>query len=827
MGDAYDATRALLEDRPELEPVVEDIVVLDEDGPWAFDDIDCDSGDFGELVSREFVDSAGDGYRLTDREATRGALEADASTVADNEYTTSVDHEDSRATDGIPDVNLAGALGNLRLGQTLYTLRARTNVDWVFALALAVSLGLVAFVRGLTYDAVFRANHVVPTSNDPFHYRYWVDQLLLESPGILDLSGIGSALGSRASGDPFTYVVAWWATELFGGTQATAGTVVALLPTALAVVTALLAAWMAHAITRDQRVTVLTVVALAITPAHFLYTHVGFYDHHAVDYVWLTGMAAALVWLARDASRRETPAHLRNPLTWAVAGLFGVASGVAMLTWSGAPLLLFAVALYAAVSLPSVIRSGQSPVRLALPLAGGLVFGGVVAGTVHAVGGLQELPAVIAPVLVGVGVLAVALISEGTARLDRSPLVALVGSILLGVGGLVVSWMVIPSVVERFSQRFSEDLLGRTAAAETRGLFVPELSTSFGAFEQFGLLMLFLLPALGYVTWVCVRRHEPAWLVPTSFAWTFLGLATIQRRFAAELSVFAAFFAAVGLIWLASRVSLAHPLESLDGGGRVTLWGEQGSLHVTRVAVFLAILVVLAAASSVTITDAVDVLPAGDEQYEAAQYLDDEIDEPAYVLSQWQDNRLYNYIAWGGGDSYTYAEDVHEKFVQSSDPDLWYGNFSNAEGIGSEHRGKLTSVDYVVIHSGLAQGPIPQTAYGQLSQFAGSGAPEAGIDGVGRFRMTYVTENNTYMVFERVPGAVITGTAEPGAEVAVATSINPRGIQELDYLRLTTADENGNYEVRVAYAGTYRTSTNATAVEVTDADVENGNTVEE
>jgi hypothetical protein len=63
-----------LADRPDLEDPLATVLAVDEQAEtWTFDDLEIDSGRFGELVSRGIVTAAGDGYRLADPEAVRGA----------------------------------------------------------------------------------------------------------------------------------------------------------------------------------------------------------------------------------------------------------------------------------------------------------------------------------------------------------------------------------------------------------------------------------------------------------------------------------------------------------------------------------------------------------------------------------------------------------------------------------------------------------------------------------------------------------------------------------------------------------------------------------
>ncbi|MFC6754958.1 hypothetical protein, partial [Halorubrum tibetense] len=67
MADPYAATRELLADRPEIADALESLLDADATGPWTFEDVDIDSGTFGELVSRGVVERTDDGDAFRSR----------------------------------------------------------------------------------------------------------------------------------------------------------------------------------------------------------------------------------------------------------------------------------------------------------------------------------------------------------------------------------------------------------------------------------------------------------------------------------------------------------------------------------------------------------------------------------------------------------------------------------------------------------------------------------------------------------------------------------------------------------------------------------------
>lgn len=68
MVDAADV-RDILQERPDLEGPMKAALELDE--PWTFEDIDTDSGEFGELVSHGVIEETAEGYHVTDQAAVR------------------------------------------------------------------------------------------------------------------------------------------------------------------------------------------------------------------------------------------------------------------------------------------------------------------------------------------------------------------------------------------------------------------------------------------------------------------------------------------------------------------------------------------------------------------------------------------------------------------------------------------------------------------------------------------------------------------------------------------------------------------------------------
>lgn len=786
-----EATVQCLQERPEVEDTLTEIVDLDESGSWAFDDLDCDSGEFGYLVSRSFVEEADGGYQLVDREATREALQADLS--ADSGQNDSEDAS-SESFDGIR--------------------RRVREANTGFYGSVAVGFLLLFLVRIINYQSVFRDGRVVAVGNDPYYYRITAEELLAASPNPFAFSEIADILGGQATGEPLTHVLGWWLMMLVGGSDAS-GLVVAWFPVVSALVVGLLTAWIALVVTNDERVTALSVLFFAVMPSHALYSGIGFFDHHPFDYLWLAIMAASLVLIARNLAAAESVRdHLASYQTWIGGVVFGIACAAAMLSWNGSPLLLIGVGFYALLLPASEVRTAESPLLASLPIMSGLALAGLLTHLIHSSAGWQEAAVVYAPVVVLIGALGVALAAEAASRFYPDPRVVLGGVVGVGVASFVGLQAIAPEIFARYRDRFTGSLLGREGAVETLPLISANFNIPFGPVHPYGWFVFFAVPALVYVSWRCVKDHDPRWLVLVSYAWAFLGLSMIQARFLAEFSPFAAVFTAVGVVGLLANRGLIDSLSCFEDRPRIRAQPVGGFQNINNGLYISFSLVVILTLAIIAIPSAVGPLAIEDGEYEAAAWVENDLDDrdsEEYVLSRWGRNRMYNYIASDGknGKSYWYARATYEDFLNSEDPDEWYGQFENRVG-------------YIVVENqgGSAENveTIELTTYGQLVLTFGS-ATEA-MDGIAHFRLVHATEDRRQFVYRPVPGATINGTAEPGETVVVKTDVEVSG-ESFTYDRRTTATENGTYNVTVAYPGEYELP-DGTSLEITEEDVEQG-----
>jgi dolichyl-diphosphooligosaccharide--protein glycosyltransferase len=218
-----------------------------------------------------------------------------------------------------------------------------------------------------------------------------------------------------------------------------------------------------------------------------------------------------------------------------------------------------------------------------------------------------------------------------------------------------------------------------------------------------------------------------------------------------------------------------------------------------------------------------------DGTYHSAQFVAERSDAlgqtyPAnYVYSQWGRNRVYNYFVNGESESYGYAQNTFEQFLGRADTDAQHDELDGQVG-------------YVVLSTERSV-ESERATYSRLARNFGS--RDGDVDGVGHYRALYLPPDKSTVVFSLVPGATITGTADPNATVSVATDVSlpanspgarsaiPAAQTEFGYERQTTAAANGTYSVRVSQPGTYRIEVDGetNTVTVPASAVRNGSTV--
>lgn len=819
MSGAREATERFLSERPDLRESLQAVLEVDaKQETWTFADLPIDSQTFRELISRGIIEKSNGGYRVTEPEVVQAVLEGEESGSAERSLNTSF-----TVADTFP------------------------LIDWRAIGALAGALALVLVMRIMGYQQVLRSDRVVSPGNDPYFYRYWMDQLLIQSSGPTDWRIILEMPSGATTRRPLTHATNWWFAELLGGDQWATDIVTIWVPVLSALLFALVLYKTAVVLTADKRVGIATVILLAITPIQTIYTGIGFLEHRAYQYFWLTVMILMLVWLAVDlASRRESAesvntaiwAHLQSLETWLAASMFGIAIGISVHLWGGSPLLLIPLALYLGVRIAVDVRANVSPVLANLPLLTALAIGSILAGLIHLVLGWRAAYVAFTPAMIFGWAVLVLPVSELWRRLQwhMDGLIGYIGgligfvaaSIIIGVG--MIQWLPAEEITLILSR--IDDFAWRVEAIETASLFATESGTIFGPISgpiyQIGVWFYLAMMAFGWASLITYRRYEPGWLVLVVYTAYFLGLAGIQLRFAAHLSLVLAVFGGFSLVYLLSMFDLARePTPFQETADRQSPMSEDDrdndndlsirlpqskTVVVSLVIVFL----VVCGLNFLVVSSFTDQVTYDDHEYEAVVAIEEHADQvdrsnhpENYVLSDWGHNRMYNYFVSGEGRSYAYANSNYDDFRSGTDPDGWFDEFDDEVG-------------YVVLND--VGGDVPaESAQARLHHNLGVETDDH--DALEHYQLVYISEDWSVTAFAVVPGATIEGAGEPGDTVTAETTVPTEGelVESITYTQDAVVDEEGTYQLTVAYSGTY--AIDGEDVEVSERNILDGETV--
>ena len=769
-------TRSFLDDYPEHEDTIEQLHARERDtGSWAFDDTDLDSGTFGELVSRPFVEDAPDGdYRFADRQAVSAVLHGT--------------EEDTSTTDRELDLDIAFPA-----------------VDRRALAGLVGTLVVLIGARSLFFGQVFVNGRVISPANDAYFFRYWQGEMLARSSGPFDF-GMLSTIGEVTQIRPMSHALNWWLADLFG----TPDFVAAFAPVLASVLLGLAVYGTARTLTGDRRIALAAVLTLALTPVHVTYTALGFLDHGPYQYLWIGLIVYSLAWLAVDVQRRhdgraDEPAwtHVRTPRAWAAAGLLAFATGAIAHTWGGSPLSFVPIGVYFAGRVVTDTQADVDPLVGNLPGLTGVVVGSLFALGAHLRWGWHESIAATVPVAVAGGVVALAVLAHLWRRIDLPALGLLGAEGVLGVVGVVLFRRLRPDDVARLQER-SDAFFNRETAVETGSLFSLDQAIVFGPLGQLGLGFYFALVPLLVLTYYLLRRYEPGWLAAVAFAWYYLVIAAVQVRFAAKFAVLCAVFAGVGLVYLLSAVDLARPVTLFD---REPPEGPSLALPETpTVGAYLVGAVGLVfLLNLIFVPSLLSQIQYSDEQIAAMESVDERVEglnqsyPDNFVLSEWGENRMYNHFVNGESSGYGYARANYEPFISDSDPNSYFGQFNSRVGYVV-----LTDVD-------APEGTVQDTLFEDFG---------AGNDSTAHYRLVYSGSN--VRAFAVVDGAVVQTQTDPGTNVTIVRTVQAAG-EQFEYRRTATANNNGVANIRVAYPGDY--TVGGQTVAVNETQVNSGATV--
>jgi len=781
MDDVLDKTEEALDENPDLVEPLEEILSIDEKHEtWTFNDLSLDSGTFGEIASYNIIDKTEeDEYQLVDQEAVRAALyeeTPDESSTREFEFITRIQH----ATD------------SRRIA------------------AVAVALAFVALVRVVPIRSVFKGGDVVLLGNDPYKRRFWVETLLSLADGPVDLQMLANLPGPIVADDPLFHVTLWFVVELFGSTAALSGWILAWYPVVAAVLTGLVVYIISVRLTNDSRVGLAAIGLLAITPIYVTRTTLGYADRHVLDYLWLSIVVLLLVLLADDAER-----SLDRDTGFLVGGL-SIAITFQTLNWDGSPLFLFPIVLYLPLLGLLAVRSNERPARLLGPPTVGLGLAAVFAGAIHVLFGWYDVFIPSIPLVLFVGALGVTILSETAQRVGLS-VKTLLGIELLGfilATGLVAS---VPVFSERLDKgiTYFADLQGGQIA-ETHSLFSGAQGSIVAPLFWFGFVLFLALPYMGVIAWHIYKQNDFEWVALAVYSWYLLVLSVVQIRFSGALAIFTAIFGGLAFVRLAAWVDIVETLSVT----RKDDSSEPQELEIPDRRTFLHLGALALPVGGFGFMQSVlqqNDLKYNSNQVAAMRWMRSYAAErnwsypEGYVFSSWDTNRFYNYMVNGIDGyaySYQYALKHYSDFLSASDGSRYYRIIRNRPDRPSA---KST---FIVTHfpDVSDSGDISEDVmFSQLHDYYGVRT--------NHYRFQWASDGHSLKVFTLVPGATVTGPAEPGSTLNITVQL-PNIEPSETVTREVAVNDEGIYSFTLPQPSEFKIVDSE--VTVTEQDVVNG-----
>lgn len=745
MTDPGESTRELLADKPDLETSVRELVVIDEQGPWTFDDAPLDSGAFGEIISRGIVEQTDGGYRLSDRQAVKAALDGE---VSDN------DDRDPSFEWSLP------------------------SLDRRFVGAITGGLVFVLFVRVLTLPSIYRDGAVVLSGNDPYYYRF-ILEAVLEGTNGFDPAVVTVLQDVTRTGDSLFVTTLWFFASILGGTAGAAGHVLAWYPVVVALLNAGIVYWVATTITADRRVGIAAILLLAVLPSHAFRTSLGFGDHTAFGLFWLSVTLLGLVVL----SRRE--ARVDDPWVWTGSAVLGIGIAGQTLGWLAGALLIVPVGLYVVLATAVSVNDDRSPYVSLAPVLTGVGFGAVLTQLFHRTLGWQSETIASIPVVLLAGTVGIVVITTLVRQFRADAWTVIATELVVALALWVTVWSLLPDFQSTFDRFTAWFLMGGTIA-ETASL----TGGAQGWLLLFGFLLVMAIP---FLVWGTRRgwRGDRQWLVVSVYTWYLLVLSLVQVRFAGHLGLLVAVVAGFGFVYLASWIDAARPPAFLDD--EVLSIRSLSLPERKQAAVLVGLFLLVTSLSLIQAPVKMNQIVVDGETYDTARWVDEYAASTSdngsdYVFSSWGQNRVYNYYLSGGSRSYGYAQSNYESFLGSTESVEWYLRL----------RGRGDAV--FVVTADVDQAVDPRQMHARLHDALGS--RQEGADGLAHYRPIYVASDGSPKVFSVVPGAAIVGHANANTTVTLSTSFDISGANRT-YERRTTADASGRYKVVVPNPGTY------------------------
>jgi dolichyl-diphosphooligosaccharide--protein glycosyltransferase len=158
-----------------------------------------------------------------------------------------------------------------------------------------------------------------------------------------------------------------------------------------------------------------------------------------------------------------------------------------------------------------------------------------------------------------------------------------------------------------------------------------------------------------------------------------------------------------------------------------------------------------------------------------------------YVFSRWGRNRVFNYFVSGESQSYGYARANYGSFLQATNGQEWYSKLQSRAGF--------------VAVTDTAEQFGADTLGNRL--WTENGGGDDSVSGLGHYRLSHVSPSAEYKVYTLVEGVTLQGSAEADVTVTVRREVE-REETTFTYERTVTANEEGQFTVRVPYEGEYQ-----------------------
>lgn len=676
---------------------------------------------------------------------------------------------------------------------------------------LGAALFAAAFaLRAISFPNVFTAGRIEFFGFDAYYHMRRVLYATANFPSSLDFDPyLKFPHGARPIWTPvFDTALAWLAlpfSALWGepGVAVAASFVPPLLGAATVV-----CLWRFALTTTDRATAFAAGAILAVLSAHSWYSQIGFVDHHAPVALLCVVLVAAAAPLLRSA----------DAVRFRPSVLLGACMAGCLLVWPGmlAHLFLAEAALWIhMVTRPSAARARAAALELALAHATALVllipftlgdlpeqfgpFSSVVLSYFQPwLMGTLSLTACAAAVLFG-GTRA------GSGTTSRTVTAFGVGLTLLGSSAVLFAEL--PTAVVDALRWLTKDEAFQASVGESQPLFYTAGEWQrFIAELRFGrTIYLFPLALIGWLAAARNRSDRPVWLSLALWAVGLAALTWVQRRFMNSFSVAYALVMGWAIVWLwrAFVARLSDSSGARVGVAAVLLLAMLFALEPTlrsygeSVSGALTWLRGGLAAPDRSKAQKFGVLLVGDwlraHSPGTSGYLEASV-EPEYgVLSLWGDGHVLRYAARRPVVTDNFGDDVGPENMDASR--RYFAASDEATAV--QELDRLRARYVVVRPAGSASGPMFQRLYRN--------------DGTGLAQHRMVFESPRaertigqapLKVFERVPGALVHGRAEPGALVTATLTLRSQRGRAFGYEATAVAGSDGQYALRLPHATT-------------------------